>query len=366
MDLQGFSLGLSFVEVTIEIELFVFFILGWHREERKGKFNIVTILGLYFLCLAIGRMILIANDFPLANNSILYLAGVGISLLGMIFFIYLAEMIIPKNTHYLFTILSCATLLSIFFVDIQTAKTILYIMLPFIFLIGFIFLGYLIHQTIGSVRKNFILVFIGQLIFGFGQGFNTDLIRDWFSSGAGFEIRPIGLLFIISGLGLIALAFWRLPSFAEIEWHSKMISLFVITNEHGICCVHFPFRKYTGRMSPQLVSSGVSGVITIVKEMTSSKKHLKSVDQEDVKFLFAYGLYTTAALLAEEDLQIYHDKLKAFVEVFETTFKQYLIQWTGSILEFEPAKQIIAQIFEYELPKGAVLADLEKCEEDSE
>ena len=365
MNLQDFILGLFFVEVTIELELFVFFILGWRRDKRKSKFDIVSTLGLYFLCLAIGRMILIIYDFNPPYNSFLYLAGIGISLLGMVFFIYLAESIIPKNIHHLFTILSIATLLSVFFVDIPTAKNILYVMLPLIFLIGFIFLGYLIHQTIGSVRKNFILLFIGQMIFGFGQGFNTDWIRNWFSIEKGFEIRTIGLLLIISGLSLIALAFWRLPSFTEIEWHSKMISLFVITNEHGICCVHFPFRKYTGKMSPQLVSSGVSGVITIVKEMTSSKKHLKSVDQEDVKFIFAYGLYATAALLAEEDLQIYHDKLKTFVEEFETEFKQYLINWTGSIHEFEPAMQIIARIFEFTIPEGEILPNAEECDKGS-
>jgi hypothetical protein len=296
---------------------------------------------------------------------LLYLSGVGISLLGMIFFIYLAEIIIPKNTHYLFTILSCATLLSIFFVDIPTAKTILYVMLPLIFLIGFIFLAYLIHQTIGSVRKNFILVFIGQWFFGVGQGFNTDLVRSWFLMGGGIDIRPIGLTLIIIGLGLIAIAFWRLPSFSEIEWHSKMVNLYVITNEHGICCVHFPFRKYSGKMSPQLISSGVSGVSALVKEMTSSKKHLKSVDQEDVKFIFEYGLYTTAALLVEEDLQIYHEKLKTFLEDFERKFKQFLINWTGSIHEFEPAMQTITQIFEYPLPEADTPSELEKNEEAS-
>jgi hypothetical protein len=365
MDPEDFILGLCFVEVTIELELFVFFILGWRREARKAKFDIITFLGLYFLCLAIGRMILIANDFPPANNNFLYLSGVGLSLLGMVFFIHLAEIIIPKNTHHIFTLLSCATLLSIFFVGIPTAKNILYAMLPLIFLIGFIFLGYLIHQTIGSVRTNFILVFIGQWAFGFGQGFNTDLISDWFTYEVGFDIQPIGLILIIGGLGLIAIAFWRLPSFSEIEWHSKMVSLFVITNEHGICCVHFPFRKYTGKMSPQLVSSGVSGVITIVKEMTSSKKHLKYVDQEDVKLIFEYGLYTTAALLAEEDLEIYHAKLKRFLDEFESEFIQYLINWTGSIQEFEPAMQIITRIFEYPLPEGETLSDPEKSDEDT-
>lgn len=357
-----FILGLFFVEVTIELELAAFFILGFRR--RKGRFDNVSILGLYFLFLAIGRIVLIFHDFESPTSSFLYLMGVGISLLGMIFFIYLAEIIIPKNTHYIFTALSCATLLSIFFVDIPTAKNILYAMLPLIFLIGFIFLGYLIHETIGSVRKNFILVFIGQWAFGFGQGFNTDLISNWFN-GQGFDIIPIGLILIISGLGLIAMAFWRLPSFTEIEWHSKMVSLYVITNEHGICCVHFPFRQYTGKMSPQLISSGVSGVISLVKEMTSSKKHLTHLDQEDVKVIFEYGLYTTAALLAEEDLEVYHDKLKAFMEEFETQFKPFLVNWTGSIHEFEPAMQVITRIFEFPIPEGKSLSEPEKDNGDS-
>lgn len=97
--------------------------------------------------------------------------------------------------------------------------------------------------------------------------------------------------------------------------------------------------------------------------MTSSKKHLRHVDQEDVKFIFEYGLYTTAALLAEEDLEIYHDKLKAFVEEFETEFKPYLVNWTGSIHEFEPAMQIITRIFEYPMPECSTLSEVEKDDE---
>ncbi|MHA1651913.1 MAG: hypothetical protein ACTSYB_17130, partial [Candidatus Helarchaeota archaeon] len=290
------------MEVTIELELALFFIFGWRRRERERKFDIVSILSFYFACLGIGRIILIIYDFHLPTNDYLYLAGVGISLLGMVFFIYLAEIIIPKNTHYLFTILSVGTLLSIFFVDIPTAKNILYGMIPLIFLIGFVFLGYLIRKTIGSIRQNFVLVFLGQIIFGFGHGFNTDWIREWFLFNVGFNIQPIGLFCVISGLGLIALAFWRLPSFSEIEWHTKIISLYVITNEHGICCIYYPFRKEAeSQMAPQLVSGGVSGIISLVKEMTRSKRHLKVIDHEDIKILFEYGLYTTIALLAEED-----------------------------------------------------------------
>ena len=358
----NFILGLYFVEVTIELELVLFFIFGWRRDERKGKADIVSILALYFLCLAIGRMILIIYDFQFTSNAFLYLAGVGISLLGMIFFIYLAEIIIPKNTHYIFTILAVATLCSIFFVNIPTSKNILYAMIPFIFLMGFAFLGYLIRRTIGSVRKNFVLLFSGQLFFGFGQGFNTDWIRDWFTNEVNFDIQPIALILIISGLGLVALAFWRLPSFNEISWHAGILSLYVITNEHGLCCVYYPFRRDAERqMAPQLVSGGVTGIISLIKEMTQSKKHLKEIDHEDIKILFEYGIYTTTALLAEKDLQIYHDKLKQFKDEFETKFKQNFIKWTGSIAEFEPAIKIVARIFEQNINELKSTGDITTC-----
>lgn len=355
MDLQDVILGLYFVEVTITIELFLFFIFGWRREERQKKLDIASILAVYFLCLAIGRIIFIFHDYylpviyPLEANiiTIFWLAGTGVSLLGMIAFIYLAEIIIPKNTHYLFTILSVVTLVSIFLFPLKIAQGILYGMLPLIFLIGFTFLGYLIRKTIGSVRRNFILVFIGFLIFGVGQGFNTEWIREWFTNERAFDVQPIGLLLIISGLGFIALAFWRLPSFSEIEWHSKMLSLYVITKEHGICCLYYPFREEAeGQMAPQLVSGGVTGISALLKEMISSKQQLKEIDHEDIKILFEYGRYTNTALLVEKDLSIYRYKLRQFVDEFESQFRKFFLDWSGSVIEFESAAEIIARIFE--------------------
>ena len=344
--------GLFFVEVTIELELFLFFLSRTHGTTDKFQRKLVSILGIYFLLLAVGRGFLIYNDFyPLSLDSFYYILGTGVSLLGMVFFIFLAENIIPRNTRYLFTLLSCATLISIFFVDLQMAKNILYVMLPFIFLIGFVFLGYLIRKTGGSVRYNFVLIFFGQLFFGVGQGFNIDWISEWFINEVGFDVQIIGLMTIIGGLGLIALGFWRLPSFSELEWHSKMLQLFVITNTHGICCFHFAFKESQEEMDSDLISSGVTGIISFIKEITSSKMHLKEVDHEDIQILFEYGKYTITALLAEEPLEVYQDKLKEFVEKFEERFLALLSDWTGSINEFQSATDLLEGIFEQNMNK---------------
>ncbi|MHA1358169.1 MAG: hypothetical protein ACTSRC_08665 [Candidatus Helarchaeota archaeon] len=339
--------GLYFVEVTIELELFLFFIFGWHREERTNKRDMASLLGLYFLCLAIGRAFLIFYDFYYPIDPFYY-SGIGISLLGMLAFIYLAEKIIPKNTHFFFTILSFILFISIFFLALNTVKDILYSMIPFIFLIGFVFLGYLIKKTVGSVKISFISVFIGQFLFGVGAGLMTDWISEWFlMSPRFFDIKPIGLSCTISGLIIIAVAFWRLPSLTEIEWHSKMLSLYVITNEHGICCIYYPFKQeFKEKLAPQLISGGVTGIIALVKEMTSSKMHLKEIDHEDIKILFEYGIYSTAVLLVEDDLQVYHYKLQKFIHQFETQFKEQFVNWTGSVSEFTSVSPLIAQIFE--------------------
>ncbi len=341
--------GLFFIEITIELELFFFFLSRIRSTDDKLQRKLVVLLGIYFLLLAVGRSFLIYYDFYTSSTlTFYYNIGTGLSLLGMVFFILLAENIVPKKTYYLFSLLGCATLLAIFFVDLQTAKSILYVMIPFIFLIGFTFLTYLIRMTSGSVRYNFILIFFGQLLFGVGQGLNTDWISNWFLSELSFEINYIALMTIIGGLGLIALGFWHLPSFSEIEWHSKMLQLFVITNTHGICCFHFAFRQSAEeQQDSDLISSGVTGIIAFIKEITSSKKNLKEVDHEDVQMLFEYGEHTVTALLTEELLEVYHHKLKKFVERFEEWFLPMFKDWTGSMNEFQTATDLVEQIFEY-------------------
>ncbi len=352
--------GLFFVEVTIELELFLFFLAGRRKSIEHSHNRLINILGIYFLFLAIGRAFLIYYDYgTLLPENLFYYLGTAFSLLGLIFFIYLAEIIIPINTHYIFTLLCCATLISIFFVDLDTAKDIQYIMIPFIFLIGFVFLGYLIRKSAGSVRYNFILVFIGQLIFGAGQTLNTDWISNWFLNELSFNIEIYGLIAIIGGLILIALAFWRLPSFTELDWHAKMLQLFVIANKGGICIVHYTFKETSKEsVDSDLVSSGVAGIMAFIKEITSSKMHLIEVDHEDIQLLFEYGQYTTTTLLAEDSLQVYHHKLKLFVEKFEQQFEQHLKKWTGSITEFRPAVTLIGKIFEQKFEKRAPLPDI--------
>lgn len=76
-----------------------------------------------------------------------------------------------------------------------------------------------------------------------------------------------------------------------------------------------------------------------------SKQQLKTVDHQDVKIIFEYGMYSTVALVASEDLNIYHTKLISLTTRFEQFFQDVLSQWSGEIEVFLPAKRLIETTF---------------------
>ena len=76
-----------------------------------------------------------------------------------------------------------------------------------------------------------------------------------------------------------------------------------------------------------------------------SDKVLKVVDHQDVKIVFEYGTYSTLALVAFENLRIYHSKLASLIEKFENLFQDTLANWKGETEVFIPSKQLIEETF---------------------
>ncbi|UCG68453.1 MAG: hypothetical protein JSV09_11645, partial [Thermoplasmata archaeon] len=94
-----------------------------------------------------------------------------------------------------------------------------------------------------------------------------------------------------------------------------------------------------------LISSGLTGVKDIIAEMVHSQQVLKVVDHQDIKILFEYGTYSTIALIAYENLHIFHSKLASLTKQFENLFQDVLSQWKGEIDVFRPTKRLIEDIF---------------------
>ncbi|MFX0134706.1 MAG: hypothetical protein ACFFDN_13785 [Candidatus Hodarchaeota archaeon] len=94
-----------------------------------------------------------------------------------------------------------------------------------------------------------------------------------------------------------------------------------------------------------MIAGSISGISSIIQELTRSKERIEVIKQKDLKILLKYGKFVTAALIAEEDLEILHSKLKMLIDEFETLFQYVLPKWKGDLDVFSPVKVMVERIF---------------------
>ena len=123
-----------------------------------------------------------------------------------------------------------------------------------------------------------------------------------------------------------------------------MRELFIISPS-GATLFHYSFVEQTDSQVPDLISSGLTGVKAIMSEMVQSQQDLKVVDHQDIKILFEYGTHSTIALIAYENLNIFHSKLALLTSRFENLFDDVLSQWNGDVDVFRPTKRLIDDVF---------------------
>ncbi|NVM01311.1 MAG: hypothetical protein HWN67_03185, partial [Candidatus Helarchaeota archaeon] len=156
-------------------------------------------------------------------------------------------------------------------------------------------------------------------------------------------IKITGQNIFVLGIILFAVGFWGIPTLKEFEWREKMRHLYLIM-EGGINVYDQAFITEKG-LESDLIAGGISGISSLIQELTKSKERVEVIKQKDLKILLKYGTYITAALLSEEDLEILHSKLKSLVEEFENLFQYVLPDWKGDLEVFSPAKVMVERIF---------------------
>ncbi|MFX1573614.1 MAG: hypothetical protein ACFFB0_12760 [Promethearchaeota archaeon] len=136
----------------------------------------------------------------------------------------------------------------------------------------------------------------------------------------------------------------------EREWASSIKQLYVL-NYHGVCLYHKNFElkeknKDKHDIDEDLVSGTLSGIVTIVTEITKSKKHLRKIIKENNYFYFSYGKYHIATLISSLELPVLLKKLDEFSGEFEESFVEDLKNFQGNVTRFEPTKYLVKKYFE--------------------
>ncbi len=135
----------------------------------------------------------------------------------------------------------------------------------------------------------------------------------------------------------------------EREWASSIKQLYVL-NYHGVCLYYKNFElkdqnKDKDHLDEDLISGTLSGIVTIVTEITKSKKHLRKIIKENNYFYFSYGKHHIATLISNLELPVLLKKLDEFSGEFEESFIEDLKNFQGNVSRFQPAKYLVKKYF---------------------
>ncbi|MEE9379465.1 MAG: hypothetical protein V3V33_15675 [Candidatus Lokiarchaeia archaeon] len=153
---------------------------------------------------------------------------------------------------------------------------------------------------------------------------------------------------------LILLLIWMMAAKETLvskdsKWANTLKTLFVFSR-HGVCLYTHNFEKDISleegeQIDEDLVSGVLSGVISIISEITRSKKQLRKIDKEGANLIFTYGKYHITTLIASMELPVLFKKLDEFSREFEHTFDQDLKNFVGNVKTFDQTKFLIEKYF---------------------
>jgi len=359
LGISELKLGFFFIEAFLDFQIATYFIYDYFFKKNGSKTKF-SLLAFTFLFLGFSKCTMIYNDYYLTTESPLfnyvYLIGIGLAIIGIIFLAHISERMLPFNTRHLVAItgiilfLITYTLPLILGFSLDYLRMVYYIIFPSLFIFIFTALFVLFLRTIGIIRRYIGFIICGLFIFGLGRAFNTEYMKLIF----GDIINLYGSIIIVVGLALIGLGFRALPSLNELEWHNKIYNLYIIYTKNGVCLFRHSFQpksmnESVVKIDDDLLTGGLTGVMHLIKEMLydeDDESYMKTIDHMDVKILLERGHYVTGIIIAKEELKIISDKLDQFIKLFENRNIKYLKKFDGNVSRFEKDIDLVHKIFE--------------------
>jgi hypothetical protein len=136
-------------------------------------------------------------------------------------------------------------------------------------------------------------------------------------------------------------------------------SIFIFKMDSGICIFEHYIKRSEGEDS-QLITGGLSGIASLIEEITKRKTKLKEIKQEDMNIILDYGQKIGAAMISHENLGVLKTKLKDFIVKFEAQYTNELDNWDGNIAVFNSCLNLVYQEFGYSIIENIDEYELKK------
>lgn len=135
------------------------------------------------------------------------------------------------------------------------------------------------------------------------------------------------------------------PQIERVNTFERMHHLYLFKIKSGIMIHEYPF-KITSKIEPQLVSSSLQGLGSLIREITKTETKMKIIEQEGMTILLEHGNYITGALLSEKNLLSLRKKLKQLISEVEHFYEEQLQRFSGEISKFDKVRELTERIFE--------------------
>jgi len=201
-------------------------------------------------------------------------------------------------------------------------------------------------------------IFISLMFFGIGLGYLLyKMISVLYNKFEDMQVWVPNLPNLLNSFVLVIVLVWMMAGkdilvSKEKDWAKSLKTLFVLSNS-GVCLYNHDFvikdqpQEDDGecRFDEDLISGALTGIITILSEITRSSKHIKKIDKEGNHLYFAFGKYHIAALITTTDLPILYKKLEAFSRAFEQNFSEEVKNFKGNVQVFSSTRYMIDRYF---------------------
>ncbi|MHA1272071.1 MAG: hypothetical protein ACTSQS_01415 [Promethearchaeota archaeon] len=200
----------------------------------------------------------------------------------------------------------------------------------------------------GRITAFFLLSVIGGFVSGVLLRFYTFNIV--YNSDPNFWYWIPSFINGVNSLLLIILLVWIMPlpeilSAKEADWAKSLRNIYVF-NKDSICLFTKSYlceEDMLNLPSEDLITGGLTGILTLISEITNEKKNLRIIDKERVKIYFSYGKNIIVALISTKYLPILFKKLEQFTKAFEKEFEAELNTFTGKINVFQERTEALVE-----------------------
>ncbi len=180
-------------------------------------------------------------------------------------------------------------------------------------------------------RRSMIFFTIGLLLLADSQIINP-LMDVVFNA----NIETYFLNFIVTYLFVILARLDRMN--IKILLHVHVLN--IITKE-GLTL----YSENDGKSDPDLIGAALSGLHSLIQEISKSHNKIRVIDQGDKKLVFAFGKRVFVVVIVDEDSALLDKMLEGLVFRFESAYAVLLENWDGKIDAFNSAGKIVDSVF---------------------